>query len=530
MNIQTGPSSHSVTAVSLLSTLKIGQKLGAGFACLLALTGAILLTAMSHIAVFARSSETFVKVDYAKADAAATVNQLVRSNARRTMELFFADNAAEVDRIHAFIALNKKDISNSLAMLDQLVATAEGKVLLGKVKESRVAYVKSFEKVDHLLRDGHREAAVALLKAETLPTLDALQDSVVALTSRQRARVEETGLALATNVANAQAWMLSLGVGAMVAGAILAWWLSRSITRPLAQAVKIAETVAAGDLTSDIRVESRDETGQLLGALSRMNASLVKIVGEVRDSSESIATGSAEIAKGNFDLSHRTEEQASNLQQTAASMEELTATVRQNTQTSREVTRIAASASVAASEGGRVVEGVVATMNEISASSRRISDITSVIDAIAFQTNMLALNAAVESARAGEHGRGFAVVASEVGTLARRASDAAKEIKTLIAESAARVENGSRQADAAGKSMNDIVAQVERVNQLVSEISSASIEQSSGIDQVGEAVKQLDQITQQNAALVEESAAAAESLKQQAAQMAGTVSVFRLMA
>ena len=177
-----------------------------------------------------------------------------------------------------------------------------------------------------------------------------------------------------------------------------------------------------------------------------------------------------------------------------------------------------------------MVEGVVATMNEISASSRRISDITSVIDAIAFQTNMLALNAAVESARAGEHGRGFAVVASEVGTLARRASDAAKEIKTLIAESAARVESGSRQADAAGKSMNDIVAQVERVNQLVSEISSASIEQSSGIDQVGEAVKQLDQITQQNAALVEESAAAAESLKQQAAQMAGTVSVFRLMA
>ncbi len=300
---------------------------------------------------------------------------------------------------------------------------------------------------------------------------------------------------------------------ALSLGAVLAFTISRSIIRPLSRAVKIAETVAAGDLTSDASSTDVDETGQLLRALGRMNASLVTIVSIVRNSSVSIASGSSQIAVVYADLSQRTEEQASNLQQTAASMEELTATVKQNADTARAATQIASSATAAAAEGGRVVGQVVSTMEQITQSSRKIVDIIGVIDGIAFQTNILALNAAVEAARAGEQGRGFAVVASEVRSLAQRSAEAAKEIKSLIGASVEKVESGTHLVDEAGKSMADIVSEVSRVNDLIGEISASSVEQSTGISQVGDAVQQLDQVTQQNAALVEESAAAAESLR-----------------
>ncbi len=322
--------------------------------------------------------------------------------------------------------------------------------------------------------------------------------------------------------------VVGLLVSALLIGAILALAITRSIVVPISRAVTVAETVAAGDLTSDVRVDSADETGQLLGALKQMNDSLVNIVTSVRHSSDSIATGSAEIANGNADLSQRTEEQASNLEETAASMEELTATVKQNSDTARQATQLAGTASQSAEKGMQVVNQVVSTMGEISASSRKIVDIIGVIDGIAFQTNILALNAAVEAARAGEQGRGFAVVAAEVRSLAQRSANAAKEIKTLIGASVEKVESGSRQVQEAGVSMGDIVTQVKRVNDLISEISAASLEQTSGIGQIGDAVNQLDQVTQQNAALVEESAAAAESLKHQAAQLAQTVAVFKL--
>ncbi|TDP63189.1 methyl-accepting chemotaxis protein [Roseateles toxinivorans] len=312
-----------------------------------------------------------------------------------------------------------------------------------------------------------------------------------------------------------------------VAG-VMAWLLIGAISRGIARAVQVAETVAAGDLSSRIEVQGTDEIGQLLGALKRMNDSLVGIVGKVRHSADSIATGSAEIATGAADLSQRTEEQAANLEETAASMEQLTATVVQNTETARQATQLAASASTVAGQGGAIVGDVVNTMEAISASSKKIVDIIGVIDGIAFQTNILALNAAVEAARAGEQGRGFAVVASEVRSLAQRSAQAAKEIKTLIGDSVEKVDNGSRQVADAGKTMGDIVNQVKRVNDLIDEISHASTEQSSGIGQVGQAVNQLDQVTQQNAALVEQSAAAAESLKHQAAELARTVVAFKL--
>jgi methyl-accepting chemotaxis protein len=304
--------------------------------------------------------------------------------------------------------------------------------------------------------------------------------------------------------------------------------LIRSITSGIGVAVKVAQTVAAGDLSSTIVVDRSDEIGTLLGALKAMNTSLVAIVGDVRDASESIATGSAQIANGNADLSQRTEEQASNLQQTAASMEELTATVKHNADTARRASELAESASAVAAQGGAVVGQVVSTMDGITDSSKKITDIIGVIDGIAFQTNILALNAAVEAARAGEQGRGFAVVASEVRSLAQRSATAAKEIKVLIGESVGKVANGTRLVADAGRTMGDIVDQVKRVSQLITEISDASGEQSTGIGQIGDAVAQLDQVTQQNAALVEESAAAAESLRVQAASLSKTVATFRL--
>ena len=324
-------------------------------------------------------------------------------------------------------------------------------------------------------------------------------------------------------------WMTLAISGVVLAVATLVGLsLVRSITRGLGIAVKVAQTVAAGDLGSTIAVERDDEIGALLGALKLMNASLVAIVGDVRNASDSIATGSAQIAQGNADLSQRTEEQASNLQQTAASMEELTATVKHNADTARRASALAEGASTVAAQGGDVVGQVVATMDCITDSSKRITDIIGVIDGIAFQTNILALNAAVEAARAGEQGRGFAVVASEVRSLAQRSATAAKEIKVLIGESVGKVENGTRLVADAGRTMGDIVDQVQRVSQLITEISEASGEQSTGIGQIGDAVAQLDQVTQQNAALVEESAAAAESLRMQADSLAKTVATFRL--
>ncbi|QHI96581.1 HAMP domain-containing protein [Xylophilus rhododendri] len=317
-------------------------------------------------------------------------------------------------------------------------------------------------------------------------------------------------------------------LAAVALGAIGAIAVTRSIVRPLAEGVKLAEAVAEGDLRSRIAVQGSDELADLLRALQNMNQRLVDMVGSVRLSSDNIATGSTEIAMGNSDLSQRTERQASNLEETAASMEELSATVKNNAGLAQEANRLATAATSAAEQGGQVVGQVVSTMQEISASSRKISDIIGVIDGIAFQTNILALNAAVEAARAGEQGRGFAVVASEVRSLAQRSANAAKEIKGLIGASVEKVESGTQLVDEAGRNMEGIVGQVRQVRNLIGEIASASSEQSCGIEQVGIAVTQMDQATQQNAALVEESAAAAASLQAQAEQLAELVSVFKL--
>jgi methyl-accepting chemotaxis protein len=314
----------------------------------------------------------------------------------------------------------------------------------------------------------------------------------------------------------------------IVTGAAICVWLLRAISKPLDEAVSVAKSVAAGDLTRKIEVKSQDEVGQLMLALKEMNDSLVKIVAQVRNGTETISTATREIASGNLDLSSRTEEQASSLEETASSMEELTSTVKQNADSAQQANNLAVSASTVATKGGAVVTQVVDTMSAINASAKKIEDIIGVIDGIAFQTNILALNAAVEAARAGEQGRGFAVVASEVRHLAQRSAAAAKEIKNLIGDSVEKVNTGTKLVDEAGATMAEIVESVQRVTRIMSEITIASREQTDGIEQVNQAIAQMDESTQQNAALVEQAAAAAESLQDQTSNLAQVVSVFRL--
>jgi len=418
-----------------------------------------------------------------------------------------------------------------IGQLNTRMSSPEARALFAKIGEARPAYVAALNKAVDLGLANQNEQAREQLLGPVRPVQSAYFKALDDVIAYQKAATVSTADESERSAASAGNLMLALAAIAAAAGGLVAWAITRQIKAQVggepAYASEIAQQVASGNLAVGVQLREGD-THSVLAAMNTMRTSLSGIVGQVRESSESIATGAGQIATGNADLSQRTEEQASNLQQTAASMEEMNSTVKQNADTVRTASQLATSASATATKGGEVVSNVVRTMEDITASSRRISDIIGVIDSIAFQTNILALNAAVEAARAGEQGRGFAVVASEVRSLAGRSAEAAKEIKALISQSVQTVEQGSSLVGEAGATMNEIVEQARRVADLIGEIGAATHEQEQGISQVSDAVNQLDQVTQQNAALVEESAAAADSLNHQASRLVEIVSVFRL--
>ena len=410
----------------------------------------------------------------------------------------------------------------------KLISSPEERKIYDGFKKNWDEYLVEHQKVLALSRVNKNDEAKALIRGKSQTQFDKASGDLLKLVSLNVTGAKEASNEGDLRYANSRLWIIGVLVVAVSLGLLLAICIARVISGPLKIASEIAARVAAGDLTSKIEVTSKDETGKLMQSLKDMNASLIKIVGEVRSGTDTIATASSQIAAGNLDLSSRTEQQASSLEETASSMEEMTSTVKQNADNARQANQLAASASAVAIKGGAVVAQVVDTMSSINESSKKIVDIIGVIDGIAFQTNILALNAAVEAARAGEQGRGFAVVASEVRNLAQRSAAAAKEIKGLIGDSVEKVEAGTKQVGQAGATMDEIVDSVKRVTDIMSEITAASREQTSGIEQINQAISQMDQVTQQNASLVEEAAAAAESLQEQAGTLAQVVSVFKL--
>jgi len=509
--------------------LRIGIRLGGAFAAVLALVAVMLVSALWQLG---RISEA--KTVMANAAVSVSLAQQwlrgTEGNAVRTRAKAATADPAEETYYDAEMKKASAGISKTQKALEAMVDGGKGKQLMEAVAGQRSLYTG--------LRDEgfRRKAALgaadpevtAFFRDKVMPEVDRYVASVQAVVVHEESLFAEAQANIDALSASARHILIALGATAVAIGAVFGWLLTRSITRPLASAVDVAQQVAAGDLTADIRAASRCEVGALMTALGTMTENLRKTVTEVRAGTETIVTASQQIAGGNLDLSSRTEQQASSLEETASSMEELTSTVRQNADNAQQANVLARNASQIAAHGGEVVAQVVATMASINESSRKIGDIIGVIDGIAFQTNILALNAAVEAARAGEQGRGFAVVAGEVRSLAQRSATAAKEIRALIADSVTKVDAGGRLVDDAGATMQQIVQGIARVTDIMSEIASASAEQTVGIEQVNEAITQMDSVTQQNAALVEEAAAAAASLEDQAAVLARLVSVFKV--
>jgi methyl-accepting chemotaxis protein len=519
--------------MNALKNLRIGARLGLGFGLVLLLLAASALTALARMA---RMHDHMREIAFHNAQQNLSVKMRISVN-----QVVIASRNALIATDAAAVQEWSQTMQRSLANYDAArkelgahfesqAATPEERNALAGIDQHREAALPPTERTMALLNQGDHDGASKLTLAEAQPAQRGWLNATGELAQVEDKLNEHAQQAADADYDSAKLLVLVLSACAFGCGAVAAWLITRSIVTPIQDAVNIARTVASGDLTSSIQVDRRDEAGELLSALKDMNDSLVRVVSQVLEGSDHIATGAKQIATGNQDLSQRTEEQASNLQQTASSMEQLSSTVKHNAESASQATQLASGARDVALQGGEVVGRVVSTMKDISDASRKINEIIGVIDGIAFQTNILALNAAVEAARAGEQGRGFAVVASEVRSLAQRSAAAAKEIKSLIGDSVEKVDAGARLVDDAGRTMDAIVAQVKHVADLIGEIGAATLEQTGGIEQVSTAVGQLDQVTQQNAALVEESASAADSLSQQASRLVEAVAVFKLAA
>ena len=511
-----------------MKNLKISTRLSGAFALLVLMLVGLAVAAMAQLSSMRAATVEITEnwlpsIEVVNAiDAQTAELRLVALN-----HIMITDDAAMAKIDQQLIAGREKQMQLR-KKYEALINSPEEKELYDEFASNWTKYIAANDTALAHSRKYENDQALAIVEGESAKLFaisKEILDKLVKLNADGAAQSKNDADTTYTTARNMLLITAALAIAVAIAAAV---WLIRSITAPLARAVEVADRVSGGDLTAHIDVDSRDETGQLLSALQRMQQSLVRTVSVVRQNSESVASASAQIASGNNDLSARTEQQASALEETAASMEELGSTVRQNADNARTANQLAMNASTVAAQGGEVVAEVVETMKGINASSNKIADIISVIDGIAFQTNILALNAAVEAARAGEQGRGFAVVAGEVRSLAQRSAEAAKEIKSLITASVERVEQGSALVDKAGATMTEVVTAIRRVTDIMGEISAASSEQSAGVGQVGEAVTQMDQATQQNAALVEEMAAAAASLNTQAGELVHAVAVFQL--
>ncbi len=511
-----------------LANLNIGKRLGLGFGTICVMLVAMIATSNMMLGRINAGTDEIVNRRMPRIETTTRLIGEISDIALALRNMMLTAEQSDRQKQVEEIRSSRKEIDRLLAELDRLLTNPKARDLLAQMKQHAERYTLGQEQLMKHVNAGLDEEARQYLIEELRPLLAQLKKAVHEQAELQKAIAQEKAEEAQRTYENTVRLMWALGAVALALAGFVAWSITRSITRPVQRALEVANTVAAGDLTSRIDVTTRDEAGQLLQALKTMNENLARTVGTVRTGTDTITVAAAEVAAGSQDLSARTEQQASSLEETASSMEELTSTVKQNADNARQANVLAEAASQVAERGGAVIGQVVGTMSDIDASAGKINDIIGVIDGIAFQTNILALNAAVEAARAGEQGRGFAVVASEVRNLAQRSAAAAKEIKGLINDSSDKVASGSRLVAEAGATMQEIVDSVRRVTDIMGEITSASQEQTAGIEQINQAVVEMDNVTQQNAALVEEAAAAAEAMKEQAAKLNAAMAVFRV--
>ncbi len=508
--------------------LNTGMRVLASFAVLLLVMACMSILSLWRLQSANATASNLVHEKLARQQLTSELLGMTELNGLRALSIARSDSLEVADIFQAQLTAGDKLAADTERKLAAMSADGEEAALLSAVASKKAAFMTLRGELFKFKDSGRIQEVGDLLDHQWPGVFKAYAGALEQLLAYQTRQARALAEASASQYANSRALLIGFGVATLAVGALLAWLLTRSIVRPLTLAVSLAEQVAAGELRGALAHDRSDEIGKLFDALSHMTARLADTVGRVRDGAVAIDSAAREIANGNLDLSRRTEHQAGALEETASAMEELTSAVRQNSGNARQANQLAQSASAVAGKGGEVVSEVVRTMASINEYAHKISDITSVIDGIAFQTNILALNAAVEAARAGEQGRGFAVVAGEVRNLAHRSAEAARQIKKLISDSSERVASGSQLAETAGATMTEIVTSVQKVTAIIGDISAASADQEHGIQQVHTAIGDMDDVTQQNAALVEEAAAAASAMQDQARELAELVGSFKL--